>query len=681
MTAKEREQADLEDTVNKLDMALKVSGGVSFVLFLMSLSVMGNIVSLVTPVKAFTILLQATSIAQMPLGIGLIAAGVYVADTAASVDAPFAAFGIFIMGVLVLVLTLIGLAGTSIHSRGIIKLYMISTALLSALFLVFGVVSLVQADTVQGYVSDNWDSVRRVLPSTFAGKYDKEQFEKFIASNLLALGFMALVVGLVLTAQWESARRLRVALKIEADIEGRDEMEEGLTEKPGAVQMLWKQRWTHGSKQSRRVIMCTCCCTAVCVSLILTMAVLSLYFSTSCASIGEYKASRTLTSDDGMDVFVDSSFTRGVVSVSVASSSTAPNATFTYEKGAFRKQYADTSFPALETDTTLGAEGIDADPKSPTQVLGFDVSCQFANVDVALPPAARYGGNSFAESERSPSVTLVSSSGLASVQADVRSVPEADRPRLRRLVSASSDGPTDLAGLLVGAEGLQVSTTLGDISLEDVDGACDPALLGEPDYGVDLSTQKGAIIVSSSAFRDCDVKLSAVQSLTEVVGSVVTNTNGGGTMYILGTKGLIDIRRSTADVFSVRGDEGSVVMSNVTGREAVKVATASGRVTLSRLAMAQRGVVQVETSSGDISVSLSRFAGIISIVTGGDLSCGGAGFDSSTPCEFTSSNGLKIVEEATANCASQNDCPYQGELVITSDSGRVSVNIDAWARS
>ena len=67
------------------------------------------------------------------------------------------------------------------------------------------------------YIIDNWDVVRKFLPPTFSGKYDKDQFSTFLESNLNALGFLLLCNGLILSGQLYSARRLRKVLKEESD--------------------------------------------------------------------------------------------------------------------------------------------------------------------------------------------------------------------------------------------------------------------------------------------------------------------------------------------------------------------------------------------------------------------------------------------------------------------------------
>lgn len=159
---------------------------------------MANVVRLVTPVKAFSVLLQATSIAMLPLGAGLMAAAAYMADTAASIEAPYAAFAVFIMGFFVVILTTIGCVGTALQSRGIMQIFLVLIVLSSLVFAAFGAAAFAEADRVQAELTDNWEQVRKVLPPTFGGKYDKEQFERFVQDNLNVLGFMSLCTAVVL---------------------------------------------------------------------------------------------------------------------------------------------------------------------------------------------------------------------------------------------------------------------------------------------------------------------------------------------------------------------------------------------------------------------------------------------------------------------------------------------------
>lgn len=146
----------------------------------------------------------------------------------------------------------------------------------------------------------------------------------------------------------------------------------------------------------------------------------------------------------------------------------------------------------------------------------------------------------------------------------------------------------------------------------------------------------------------------------------------------------MEIATTTADVFDLKGEEGSIRVSNITVRESIKVATQSGIVSLQQLRLSSRGVVQVETDSGSIDIWATSFRGIISIVTGGSITCVGGtttGFDDTNPCTVTAggqidSSGaqtLRVVEQVAVNCrtALRNDCPYMGHITITSTRGNV----------
>ncbi len=157
-------------------------------------------------------------------------------------SAPVAAFAIFIMGVVIIMISVIGSFAVQIESRGLLRLMMIIVFVFAVLFIGFGaagliqvrpwhhclclssahvysllhcgfvalaccgdshvsVVCITQSNTLLTTLSNKWDTIRRFLPPTFAGKYDKHQFEVFLEANLLLLGFLSLCTGLVLAVQ------------------------------------------------------------------------------------------------------------------------------------------------------------------------------------------------------------------------------------------------------------------------------------------------------------------------------------------------------------------------------------------------------------------------------------------------------------------------------------------------
>lgn len=55
--------------------------------------------------------------------------------------------------------------------------------------------------------------------------------------------------------------------------------------------------------------------------------------------------------------------------------------------------------------------------------------------------------------------------------------------------------------------------------------------------------------------------------------------------------------------------------------------------------------LQIDTTSGDVTVSASQFSGIASIVTAGSITCSGGGFSASSPCATVSESSLNVAEQ------------------------------------
>ncbi len=55
-----------------------------------------------------------------------------------------------------------------------------------------------QSNALQRSLTNRWDTIRKVLPPSFSGKYDKERFSVFLRANLSYLGYVGMVVAAVL---------------------------------------------------------------------------------------------------------------------------------------------------------------------------------------------------------------------------------------------------------------------------------------------------------------------------------------------------------------------------------------------------------------------------------------------------------------------------------------------------
>jgi hypothetical protein len=62
-----------------------------------------------------------------------------------------------------------------------------------------------RTQSVLDEIYSNWVMIRKILPPTFLGKYDIEQFKKFCQKNLLFASFMCVVSGILFAVQSYSA--------------------------------------------------------------------------------------------------------------------------------------------------------------------------------------------------------------------------------------------------------------------------------------------------------------------------------------------------------------------------------------------------------------------------------------------------------------------------------------------
>ena len=139
-------------------------------------------------------------------------------------------------------------------------------------------------------------------------------------------------------------------------------------------------------------------------------------------------------------------------------------------------------------------------------------------------------------------------------------------------------------------------------------------------------------------------------SLIRVTGVTSTTTRGiGALIQASGEKGLIEVENTVADEFALTGQDGSVKVVDVTCRDTLKVrvvatvaqrsqlrrviasdtdaacvdpaqaSSVSGNVIMSGVKLALRASVQVETTSGAVTVSLTEFAGFVSLHSSGTI--------------------------------------------------------------
>ena len=718
-----------------LRLAMDGIGALAFVLLSFLLCTMQHVTRLVTPLKSYMLLLQATNTTLVPVGIALIAVATWVAQTAVGNAALLSAFAIFVLGILV-----VGFMGTTLRSRVIIRLFFVATLVLALAFSAFGLTALLSGPQVSAFAVAQWPTLRKVLPAGFAGKYDVGQFELFMQANLSALGFIALCTGVLMATQAFGASRLRFELQAMYELEGQviEAREAGLLYKEEAAELLamrslgtlertWKRGWKFGDRTSRAAVVFLGLFLLFAIAVVVGVAVAALVYSTECLNLSRFDQDYNYGGANvGSFLFVSNNFTRGSISLAVAavpasaqllaaalasiSAGAAPNTTVSYHKSAYSQTMAPPGYPPVtprlaawangnvdvlysgSPQTLVPSRSIVALPVGPTSFLGYDVSCQAADIVVTLAPADLLGGNSYTASlEAQYTLALITSGPENDIDIDLSGVNASQVPRLLRADLSTGDGTLDAVGLLVGAKGMAAATAGGAMNFESLDVQCDPADLGDTrGGGVNLLTSTGSIDVDGASFIDCDVLITAGAAPASVENAVLRSSigGGGGRLAVVGAAGAISISSTSVSFLSISGDSGTVAVSNSSIGRSLRASSGAGDVTLSQLYFGPGSGVQVDTSSGDVTILAAEFAGIVSIVTSGAISCRGAGFDGAagSACSVRSvelavdGTQLNVVDQVTVNCAAQSDCPYLGGITITSSTGDVSVTMSPWAR-
>lgn len=675
-----------EDAEQQLETNLYITGGAAFLVMFLLLCAMGSVTGIVDKAQAYSLLMQASNMTVLPLGFLMVAGAVFIADTAASADAPTTAFGIFAMGAFVIGLSLLGCIGVSISARGLIKLFIVLVFFISLLFFAFGIVAFVQAETLKEKITDNWTTIRRVLPPTFSGKYDQEQFTNFLEANLNAAGFISLCMGVLLMSQVWAGTKLRSAIK-EAHEREDEEFAQGggnvapraFTDKPRDsgvccnLKRCWTRNWRQGTKKSRCYVICGCSCLCFFLLLIVAVCTAALYFSTSCASLSDFSVTATHEPAAGANIktgLLYNNYTRGANNIEVDAATSSMY--FKFEKSALRESLANEQTGRVETvGTSFQMTG---SPKAETEIMGFDVSCQQATMTAFVAPVIPNVGDTLAASQNGLTMRL-ESAGFTSAEA----VLDLSAPRFKKIVFVTEHGPATLEGVKLGDSGARIVTDSGEIYIKDSNCIGNPKYVGDDSIGgVHLTTTLGGVIVEDTTFFDTELIIKGGASLIRVTGVTSSTTRGiGALIQAEGEKGLIEIIASTADEYSLTGTDGSVKCNDITVRDTLKASSVKGNVILSGVNVKLRASVQVETTSGAITIKLAKFAGFVSLHSSGRITIKNKDEAQWSDVSETTVDNFNTAT-ANVNCATIGNCPYLGELLVISKTGGITVTVDAW---
>jgi hypothetical protein len=712
LPASQRTEGTLNTLMSNVKWTLRGMGAICFLLLSMILGAISSVVRLVTPIRAYSLLLQANNVSLLPVGVALIGVATYIADTAVGVEGPTMAYAIFVIGILLVVLTMLGCTGVSLRSRGLLRMLSYTTGILSLAFLCFGIASLAISTRVVAYIVSNWSELKRVLPAGFSGKYDQAQFAAFVSNNLSALGFFTLCTFVIMALQAWASMRLRTEIRCQAvlEAEAMDAVQRGLISAEDGeaikdmhsasspLETMWKAAWTNGTPFSRCAVRAVFVAASLVVVAIVGVATAALYYQTSCSNIERWSANKVFMTDVGPYAYVVNNVSRGSIILAVG---TASGVQVAVRKAAFKEEYALAEWPVLSsimrmralnvlgggsasaTSWTYTAASVTAIAKAPTKIIGVDTSCQQTSITLSLPRAGLLGGNSRAASDANPlAFELVAGGAMNGVVVDWSGFEPVDRPRIRRLDAYAQNGPIELTALNVGSKGMSLTAVSGQVELDRVSVTCDPEDAGGAvgTGGLVVSSNYGGISATGVELFECDAFLTGTAASTFVTLTTSASHSGSSRFFVSSSLGTVDISSSIFDNLIVAGDGGVVRLRNVTANGGLKVSTADGAITLAQLFLGSRATVQVESDKGDITVDVSSFSGIVSVVTAGTISCEGKGFaanacGASAVSREVASNGdvVTVLEQANVNCGTT--CAYMGSLAITSARGNIVLTI------
>merc|ERR1719498_1676817 len=301
---------------DNLRILMYVIGGLSLLQVPMQGYAVKNTGRLLTTMRAVSNFMETLTLLMFPIGCVFVAGGVYVINTIRN-DATSAitALFIFAIGCFIIMLSALGYFGTMIHSRGMLLMFQWPVLIMVVVLFGFGIWSTVQAEVVKFQLNQYWEDIRRFLPTTFEGWYDRVLFGEFINSNLQMIAFGCFYTGVFFLFCAFGAGLMRQEIKVEhltlKEAEKREmlsmermefeaerqreviqlEQETGLSHaeaehvaeehmrhklahgdewiKKHKTQFhkKWKEAWTKGTKFSRCLVRITCA--SVCVVLII----------------------------------------------------------------------------------------------------------------------------------------------------------------------------------------------------------------------------------------------------------------------------------------------------------------------------------------------------------------------------------------------------------------------------
>lgn len=778
-------------TPDNLRLLSYVTGAVSVLQVPLQGYAVKNAGRMLTTMRAVTNFMETLTILMFPIGCMFIAGGVFIVQNLQDQTAAITALFIFAVGCGIISLAVLGYFGTTIRSRGMLLMFQWPVLLSIIVLFAFGVWATIQADVVKQELDTYWVDIRRFLPTTFEGRYDRVLFGDFISTYLQTIAFMCFYIGIFFLFCSFGAGLMRQEIKTEHAILKaaekqltislqkeevlREEMQsvrrlevEGLSHSEAVQQTQqkynankqahlkkfqrahkseihkqWKKAWKNGDKFARCMTKIGCC--SVCIVLIVVVAcgLAFLVYASFCETLDSTCEKQYLTPKFKQPEFIRiaNTYKRGVIVLGSGANKNAfglidtkvndnsngnKDVTLGMNSCSLDAGYEKGGFAITEESPHLNiAINAVADPQ---QFFGVDKSCQKAFVGVAIPENLLPVVNITSESN----LKIAGSKTFALRELSLEGVnAAADINQLHITYTTRNDDPLHRA--------MNVNSDLGEVSVNGKcakfsssniydhgtasDAECDNTITCDykstlyPVPSVSFESINGFMTFSNAQLSQCNLNFISKDSAPTIIKNVITKCTTkhcqmNNVVDVKAQRGSVELTNVIADAIAVSTTQGRVQLTAVTQlnpETGVTITTERGNMQLDQLVAS--GNIQLESKQGNIVLKIPMCGQYPAYM--GTFQIAHAAFQKTGYKEiFTPSNRVvtdvewndktsalkltttersmksvlvhtndveKNIITGTIGChlpTTGSICAYSNELLVTTETGQVTIEID-----
>lgn len=142
--------------------------------------------------------LQIFAIVTLPFSVFLVVGGQYIVDTGTLASAPYTGILVFAVGVAMLIVALMAFVGATFEYRRLLSICCLLSFVSGTSVVGVSIAYFAMRAGIHANLLEHWETIRDVLPPTYQARYDREQFGRFMETNLKLAAFVGIVAGIFL---------------------------------------------------------------------------------------------------------------------------------------------------------------------------------------------------------------------------------------------------------------------------------------------------------------------------------------------------------------------------------------------------------------------------------------------------------------------------------------------------